>query len=193
MPNLSPAETATRVALELTEALRHPHTSTPYAPLSYNTITALKELSEIFTNATISISALPSSSHPDTPRLPRAKTRKARQATRVEEVQEEIRPTIKIERWHRRPSTPRYPTRYKALAVQAIIMSKLTKTIEKPNHGRVYNLSDRATQQNINAILNPVTGNMTEYRHIISDPAKREVWVKLSANECSRLTKGFKI
>ena len=36
-------------------------------------------------------------------------------------------------------------------------MSELTKTTEKPNHGRVYNLSDRATQQYINAVLNPAT------------------------------------
>ena len=67
---------------------------------------------------------------------------------------------IKIEIWHQRPITHRYPTIYKALAIQAIIMSELTKTIEKPNHGRFYHLSDRATQQYINAILNPVTGNM---------------------------------
>ena len=71
-----------------------------------------------------------------------------------------MRPAIKTEIWHRRPSTHRYPTRYKALEIQAIIMSELTKTIEKPNHGRVYHLSDRATQQYINAILNPITGNM---------------------------------
>ena len=34
----------------------------------------------------------------------------------------------------------------------------------------------------INAILNPVTGNMMEYRHLIEDPETREAWVKLSAN-----------
>ena len=81
--------------MELTEALRHPHTITPYAPLSDNTIIALKELSEIFTNATIADSALPSSSHPNTPKLPRVKTREAGEDTRVEEVREEIRPAIK--------------------------------------------------------------------------------------------------
>ena len=52
-------------------------------------------------------------------------------------------------------------------------MSELTKTIEKINHGRVYNLSDRSTQQYINTILNPVTGNMMEYGHLIADPATR--------------------
>ena len=71
-------------------------------------------------------------------------------------------------------------------------MSELTKTIEKPNHGRVYHLSDRATQQYINAILNHVTGNMVEYRHLIADRATREVWEKLSSNEFSRLMKGLK-
>ena len=53
MPILSSADTATRSALELTEALRHPHADLPYAPLSDNTITALKEISYIFTNVTI--------------------------------------------------------------------------------------------------------------------------------------------
>ena len=86
MPSLSSAEKAIRAALEMTEALRLPHTSTTYEPLSYNTITSLKELSEIFTNATISESALPSSSHPDTPKLSRMKTPEAGEATRVEEV-----------------------------------------------------------------------------------------------------------
>ena len=85
-------------------------------------------------------------------------------------MREEIRPAIKTERWHIIPSTHKYPTRYKALLIQAIIMSEITKRIEK-NHGRVYNLSDRATQQNINAILNPVTGNMMWYRNSIVDPA----------------------
>ena len=71
-------------------------------------------------------------------------------------------------------------------------MSELTKIIGKTNHGRVYNLSDRATQQYINAILNSVTGNMMEYRHLIVDPATREVWEKLSAKTFGRLMKGFK-
>ena len=71
-------------------------------------------------------------------------------------------------------------------------MGELIKTIEKPNHGRVYNLSDRATQQYINSILNPVTGNMMEYRHLISDPATIEVWDKSSSNAFGRLMKGLK-
>ena len=54
MPILSSADTATRATLELTEALQHPHADIPYAPFSDNTITALKEISDIFTNATIS-------------------------------------------------------------------------------------------------------------------------------------------
>ena len=86
MTILSSADTATRAALELTEALRHPHTNIPYATLSDNTITALKDLSYIFTNATTSNPELPSSSHLDTPKLPRVKTREAGEAKRVEEV-----------------------------------------------------------------------------------------------------------
>ena len=33
---------------------------------------------------------------------------------------------------------------------------------------------------------------MMEYRHLISDPATREVWVKFSDNEFGRLIKGLK-
>ena len=192
MPSLSSANTATRSAVELTESSRHPHTNISYAPLSDNTITKLKELSDIFTNATIANPALPASSHPDTTKLPRVKTRKAGEDTRVEELQEEISPTIKTEICHRIPNTHRYPTRYKALAIQAIIMSELTKTIEKPNHDRVYYLSYRASQQYINAILNTVTVNMMEYRHLNEDLATSEVWEKSSANEFGRLMKNLK-
>ena len=86
VPILSSADKATREALELTEALQHTHADLSYAPLSDNTITALKELSNIFTNATIADPTLPLSSHPDTPKLPRVKTREAGEATMVEEV-----------------------------------------------------------------------------------------------------------
>ena len=70
MPILSSADTETQAALELTEASHHPHSGLPYAPLSDNTITALKELPDIFTNATMTNPILPSSSRPDTPNLP---------------------------------------------------------------------------------------------------------------------------
>ena len=71
-------------------------------------------------------------------------------------------------------------------------MSELKKNRKKPNHGRVYHLSDRATQQYINAILNLVTGNMMEYRNLIADPETREVWEKSSAKEFGRVMKGLK-
>ena len=54
------------------------------------------------------------------------KTREAGEdtsTTRVEEVREEIRPAIKTELWHQQPIKHRYPKRFKALAIQAIIMS----------------------------------------------------------------------
>ena len=120
------------------------------------------------------------------------KTCDAGEAARVEEVQEEIRPVIKTERCHIRPSTHKYSMRYKALSIQAIIMSELTKKTEKPNHGGVLHLSERDTQQNINNIINAVTGNMMEYRNLISDPATREVREKSSAKEFGRLMKDLK-
>ena len=114
IPILSSANAATRSALELTEALRHPCADLPYTPLSDNNITALKKISYIFTNSAITNPTLPSSSNPDTPKLQRVNTGEAGEATRVEEVQEEMGPVIKTERWHQRPSTHRYSTRYKA-------------------------------------------------------------------------------
>ena len=88
MPILSSDDTATRVSLDLTEALQHPHSGLPYAPLSDNNITPLKGLSDIFTNANITNPALPSSSQPDTPKLSRVKTREAGEATKVEKVRQ---------------------------------------------------------------------------------------------------------
>ena len=83
-PILSSANIATRAALEPTEALQNPHADLPYATLSDNNITALKDISYTFTNETIANPTLPSSSHPNTPKFPRVKTRKAGEATRVE-------------------------------------------------------------------------------------------------------------
>ena len=83
MPSLSSADTETQADLELIEALWHPHTNIPYAPFSDNTITELKELSDIFTNATTDNPTLPASYHPDTPKLPRVKTCEAGEAKRV--------------------------------------------------------------------------------------------------------------
>ena len=100
IPILSSADTETRTPLELTEALQHPNSDLPYTPLIDNTITALKELSDIFTKAAITNTTLPSSSHPNTPKHPRVKNREAGEATRVEEVRYEIRPTIKTEQRH---------------------------------------------------------------------------------------------
>ena len=71
-------------------------------------------------------------------------------------------------------------------------MSELKKTTGKPNHGQIYHLSDRDTQQYINAILNPVNGNIMEYRHIIADPETREAWEKSSDNEFGILMKVLK-
>ena len=86
MPILSSADTASRAALDLTQALQHLHADLSYAPLSDNTITTLKELSDIFNNTTIKNPTLPSSSHPDTPEIPRVETNEAGEATSVEEV-----------------------------------------------------------------------------------------------------------
>ena len=72
------------------------------------------------------------------------------------------------------------------------MVSSLAKMIVKPNHGRVYHLSDRARQQYINTIINPITRDMMEYRHLIADLATREVWEKLEVNKFCRLMKGLK-
>ena len=59
---------------------RHPQPSHREhdVPLSDNTITSLKELSDIFTNATIANLTLPSSSRPDTPKLSKGKHSRVR-------------------------------------------------------------------------------------------------------------------
>ena len=72
------------------------------------------------------------------------------------------------------------------------MVSELAKTIVKPNHGRVYHLSYRSTQQYIKAILKPITGNMVEYRHLNAYLTTRELGEKSEANESGRLIKVLK-
>ena len=86
MSILSSSDTSTRAALDMAEALQHPHADLPYALLSDNTINALKKISDIFTNAAITKPTLPASSHPETPELPWVKTRDAGGYTRVEKL-----------------------------------------------------------------------------------------------------------
>ena len=52
MPTLSSANTESRSALELSEALKHPHPTQHLAPLKENTLTEFKELSAILSDAT---------------------------------------------------------------------------------------------------------------------------------------------
>ena len=78
------------------------------------------------------------------------------------------------------------------LAVQAIFVSELVNTIEIPNHNRVYPLSYTATNEYINAILNPITESILEYRKIFADPSTREGWERSASNESGKLMKGLK-
>ena len=60
MSLLSSADTATRAALDLTEELQHLNADLSYVTLRDNTITELKEISNIFTNVTQANPTLPS-------------------------------------------------------------------------------------------------------------------------------------
>ena len=44
----------------------------------------------------------------------------------------------------------------------------------------------------LNAVLDPQTGNMREYRQLINDPKTKQVWNTLEANEFGRLMIGLK-
>ena len=80
----------------------------------------------------------------------------------LEEVRGDIRPSIQTHCWKRQPITHRYPIGFKVLAVQEVIVIELFNTIEIPKHKRVYPLSNTATDEYNNFILNPVTGSMME-------------------------------
>ena len=102
MPTLSSTDTSARAALELFEALKHPHPKQCFAPLKNNALAALKELSAIFSDTTTKTTALTTSDNPSTTKMirareapPRVESRKAVEATRLEEVQEDIRPQSK--------------------------------------------------------------------------------------------------
>ena len=61
--------------------------------------------------------------------------------------------------WTNRTPTHRYPTRFKQIAIQASIEKEI-------KIGKAY----------VNAVLDPETGNMREYRHLINNQKTKQVW-----------------
>ena len=76
--------------------------------------------------------------------------------------------------------------------MQAIIVSEIVNTIEMTKHNRVYTLSETATNEYINIILNPITRSIMECRHIIADPSTREACERYESRKFGRPMKGLK-
>ena len=93
-----------------------------------------------------------------------------------------------------RPTTHRYPTRHslKEAVLHAAIKHKIKhlKTLRQPEHLRPAHIPTHV--QFAGAVLNPDTGSMMEYRHLIKDPKYKEIWNKSFANEIGRLAQGIR-
>ena len=112
---------------------------------------------------------------PDTPTSPRVQQRniiinRQQKATNVPPLKQTTPNVIP-------PNIHIYPFRHRRHQKPALIIARYANAT---NH--IYNLE-------ANAVLNPLTGVLQEFRHLIQGPDK-EIWTKSLANEFGRLTQG---
>jgi hypothetical protein len=169
MPTLSSADMANRAAIALTEALKNPAPAAPFIPTSLSTIKALDDLAEIFRN---SLSATETAS----PRV--GKTDNA--SPRVKKEENIFQPEH------------RYPTRHRAYAVQALAANEMLRTSIDDNKIKIDEVPETCILDLMNAIVDPTTGALMEYRHLIANERTKATWETACSNEFGRLMSGLK-
>ena len=108
---------------------------------------------------------------PDAPTPPRVKKRNHQQeAPKAFSLNPKIPPSSA-------PSNHQYPFRHPRQQQPAVSSARYANAAK-----HIYNLE-------ANAVLNPLTGVLQEFRHIIKGPDK-EIWTKYLANEFGRLDQG---
>jgi hypothetical protein len=180
MPTLSSHESAVKAALQLTEALAKPQPPGPFAPMDTSTLSALGHLSDIF-SATIN-APIPIKTPTAPPRVPTQPTAPPRVPIRATPP--------RVPKSH---VLHRYPTRssHRALAVQSIIINECIR-FRAAAQGIAPPPVDPTTHAAmINAIVDPTTGQLLEFRHLIADPKTRPTWMTAAANEFGRLMYGL--
>jgi hypothetical protein len=171
MPTLSSHDSAIKAALQLAEALTHPQPPGPFAPMDTSTLSALDYLSEIFL-AKIK-SPAPNKTHTAPLRAP---------------IQPLAPPRVPIP-----PTPPRVPktqaphwcptrSSHRALAAQSIIVNECIRFRAAKQGIAPVTVDPTTHAAMINAIVDPTTGQLLEFRHLIADPKTRPPWMTAAAN-----------
>ena len=87
--------------------------------------------------------------------LPRVDIQLTKQVKNTEETEIQ-RDRMK---WTNRAPTHQYPTQFKQISIQALIEMEMKR-------GQAY----------VNAVIDPQTGNLREYRHLINNLKTKQIW-----------------
>jgi hypothetical protein len=181
MPTLSSRNTAIKAAIQLTDALQHPYPAGPFAPLDTSTLSALEHLSEIFSSKITQLDNNQRTTAP--PRVP-------------PKPPTPLRVPLTPPAPPRVPNTlapHRYPTcsSYRALAVQAMILNDCVRFSAASQGVTAPPIDSTTYAAMINAIVDPTTGQLLEFRHLIEDPKTRPTWMTAAANKFGILMTGL--
>ena len=79
-----------------------------------------------------------------------------------------------------------YPTRHRAYAVQALSANKMIHTSIEDNKLKVDVIPETCILDNMNAIVDPTTGALMEYHHLIMNDHTTATWETACSNEFGR-------
>ena len=167
MPKLSSADLATKAAIELLNALKNPTPAAPFAPINAATMEAIKQVANIFQQQ------IAPTRNPTTVPRPNQPPAEPRQASpRVANSQPP--PRVTNEQWVTKEHLPH-----------------LHPPVQPPQR-----VTDEQwvtqVQHYVNAVLDPITGQHLEYRHLIRNPQTKLLWEQSASNEFGRLMTGLK-
>jgi hypothetical protein len=161
MPKLSSADAATRAAQDLVAALQNPSPAAPFATLGQDQMQAIRQLASIFASVTSAPTHIAPSPRVLTPRQHNATQQSPSPATV--------------------PTPPRVP-------------NLILPEPDDPVHHR-YCLRSQAhfasppPQHQANVVIDDITGQALEYRHLITGP-NQDLWRQSLANDLGRLAQG---
>ena len=110
------------------------------------------------------------------------------------ETQKEVPNTTSTRnKWAERVVTHKYPTRFKSQAIHTLIVNEAISQ-HPPWNNKINSVQTvlEPDLERINAVLDPKTGKMLEYRQLIKYPLTKKEWSILAANEFGRLMKVLK-
>ncbi len=172
MPKTSSADAASAAATALIHALRHPAPASPFPNLGDDQLAALDQLAAIFQTV----------SGPSTEPPPRVESNEPPQPTSAHRYPLRSSPAAPI---RSEPTSPRLP-------VSAPTPAAPTHRypLRSTQHSANSATSDLfAHVHQANTVVNPITGQVQEYRHLLQGP-DAPTWTHSFANELGRLSQG---